>query len=95
MRSGPPLTSAEPSGKTTIAIGPMLASLWTKPVAKACAVNGWSDRLELAGRLAGTGAGIACCAWVNSGLVEGWVPGWAGGPKLGGGRRRPSAARRG
>src|SRR5689334_17326466 len=73
-----------PSGAWAIANGPRIPSLWSNPVANDCAWNGWSTVVNSDGLLAGGAVGIPCCAWVNSGLVEGWTVGAGGMPKLGG-----------
>ena len=84
MRDAPPLIRKLPSGSCAIAIGPRMPSLWAKPVANDWASNGWSTVMNSDGLLAGGAAGTPCCAWVNSGLVEGWTVGAGGMPKLGG-----------
>ena len=73
-----------PSGASAIAIGPMMPSLWAKPVANDWAWNGCKTVWNSDGSLDGGAAGTSCSACVNSGLVEGWTTGAGGMPKLGG-----------
>ena len=85
LRAAPPLTRKLPSGAWARAIGPRMPSLWAKPVANDCAWNGCEHRHELGGRCSpAEPPGTPCCAWVNSGLVEGCTVGAGGMPKLGG-----------
>src|SRR3974377_231090 len=51
------------------------------PVAKASPVNGASTFVNSGAWLVGVAGGVACWAWMNSGLVEGCVVGWGGVPR--------------
>src|SRR5579875_2030176 len=73
-----------PSGAWAMAIGPRMPSLRSNPVANDWAWNGWRTVWNSDGSLAGGAVGTFCCAWVNSGFVEGWTVGAGGMPKLGG-----------
>ena len=63
----------------------MMPSLWANAGGKRLGLERLrAPSVNSEGLLAGGAAGTPCCAWVNSGLVEGWTVGAGGSPKLGG-----------